>query len=203
MQVKGKQTDKQQQILDAAVRIFAEKGYAAASTSEIAKAAGVAEGTIFRHYGTKENLLLAVLVPFLMEAAPVIADELVHDVLIPPHDSLASFLRALIINRLAFLEANREIFKILVMELLHRDDLRQQFFGMFQKRVLKHLYTVIEVYRERGEVADIPAEAIVELAGTYLFGYFFSRFALLPGQPLNHEAEADRMVGFILRGIGG
>lgn len=47
-------TPKQAKILQAAVEIFAEKGYAATSTSEIAKRAGVAEGTIFRHYKTKK-----------------------------------------------------------------------------------------------------------------------------------------------------
>lgn len=48
-------TPKQAKILQAAVEIFAEKGYAATSTSEIAKRAGVAEGTIFRHYKTKKR----------------------------------------------------------------------------------------------------------------------------------------------------
>ena len=36
-----------------AVDMFGEKGYASTSTSEIAKRAGVAEGTIFRYYKTK------------------------------------------------------------------------------------------------------------------------------------------------------
>lgn len=54
-------TDKQKKILIAAIDAFSEKGYAATSTSEIAKLAGVAEGTIFRHYKTKKNLLLTLL----------------------------------------------------------------------------------------------------------------------------------------------
>ena len=43
-----KMTEKQQKILENAIKMFAEKGYEATSTSEIAKASGVAEGTIFR-----------------------------------------------------------------------------------------------------------------------------------------------------------
>ena len=54
-------TEKQKKIIVSAIQSFAEKGYSATSTSEIAKKAGVAEGTIFRHYKTKKDLLLAIV----------------------------------------------------------------------------------------------------------------------------------------------
>jgi AcrR family transcriptional regulator len=44
-------------IIEAAVAIFGEKGYAATSTREIAERAGVREITLFRHFGNKENLI--------------------------------------------------------------------------------------------------------------------------------------------------
>ena len=47
-----KRNERQMRILEA-VDMFGEKGYASTSTSEIAKRAGVAEGTIFRYYKTK------------------------------------------------------------------------------------------------------------------------------------------------------
>lgn len=62
-----KQTDKQQKIAEVAISLFAEKGYENTSTSEIAKEAGVAEGTFFRHYKTKDNLLLSKILPFMKE----------------------------------------------------------------------------------------------------------------------------------------
>src|SRR4051794_38999386 len=60
-----KMTDKQIKIIKAAVETFSEKGYAASSTSEIAQKAGVAEGTIFRHYKTKKDLLLSIVAPMM------------------------------------------------------------------------------------------------------------------------------------------
>jgi len=48
-------------ILDAAERVFADRG-ASASTEEIARAAEVGAGTLFRHFPTKEELLQAVFV---------------------------------------------------------------------------------------------------------------------------------------------
>ena len=53
-------TEKQEKILTTALQLFADKGYDATSTSKVAKAAGVSEGLIFRHFGNKEGLLNAI-----------------------------------------------------------------------------------------------------------------------------------------------
>lgn len=49
-----------QRILDAAVTVFAENGYARATTRRIAEAAGVNEVTLFRHFESKKNLFMAL-----------------------------------------------------------------------------------------------------------------------------------------------
>lgn len=54
-------TNKQEKILLAALELFAKEGYNATSTSKVAKAAGVSEGLIFRHFQNKEGLLKALL----------------------------------------------------------------------------------------------------------------------------------------------
>lgn len=48
-------------ILAAALRMFAEKGFAATSTAALAREAGVAEGTIFRHFEGKEAIFSEIL----------------------------------------------------------------------------------------------------------------------------------------------
>jgi len=48
------------QILEAAARVFAQKGYHAATTKEIASEAGVSEGTIYNYFQSKEDLLLSI-----------------------------------------------------------------------------------------------------------------------------------------------
>lgn len=62
-------TDKQLNILDAALALFALEGYNATSTSKIARHADVSEGLIFRHFGSKEGLLQAVIAQGLDKAA--------------------------------------------------------------------------------------------------------------------------------------
>ena len=54
-------TEKQENILRAALQLFAAEGYHATPTSKVAKAAGVSEGLIFRHFGSKEGLLQGIL----------------------------------------------------------------------------------------------------------------------------------------------
>ena len=54
-------TEKQQQILSSAQKLFALEGVAAVSTARIAKDAGVSEALIFRHFGNKQQLVDAVV----------------------------------------------------------------------------------------------------------------------------------------------
>jgi TetR/AcrR family transcriptional regulator, fatty acid metabolism regulator protein len=53
-------TSKRERILRGAIEVFAEKGYFTAKVSEIAKAAGVADGTIYLYFDGKEDLLTTI-----------------------------------------------------------------------------------------------------------------------------------------------
>jgi TetR/AcrR family fatty acid metabolism transcriptional regulator len=55
-----KNGDKRGRIIDAAVGVFAEKGFHAARVSDVAKRAGVADGTIYLYFKNKEDLLLSL-----------------------------------------------------------------------------------------------------------------------------------------------
>ncbi|MBS1999378.1 MAG: TetR/AcrR family transcriptional regulator, partial [Cyanobacteria bacterium SZAS LIN-2] len=52
-----KSLDKRNAILDAAVEVFAERGLEASPTAEISRRAGVAEGTLFTYFKTKDDLV--------------------------------------------------------------------------------------------------------------------------------------------------
>ncbi len=52
---------RREEILDAAVRVFARASYHAAGTAEIAREAGIAEPTIYRHFSSKRELYLAAV----------------------------------------------------------------------------------------------------------------------------------------------
>ena len=64
-----KSEDKRNAILEAATRVFAERGLTAAPTSEISKQAGVAEGTLFTYFKTKDDLINALYREIKLELA--------------------------------------------------------------------------------------------------------------------------------------
>jgi TetR/AcrR family fatty acid metabolism transcriptional regulator len=55
---KKKNTDKYQRILDAAISVFAEQGFFQSTIAQIAKAAGVADGTIYLYFKNKDDILV-------------------------------------------------------------------------------------------------------------------------------------------------
>ena len=54
--------DKRKDLLSAALRLFAENGFHGTPTSKIAKEAGVANGTLFHYYKTKEDLIVSLYI---------------------------------------------------------------------------------------------------------------------------------------------
>src|SRR5204862_6080317 len=50
--------DKRGRIMDAAIKVFAERGFHTATVAEIARSAGVADGTIYLYFKGKDDLLL-------------------------------------------------------------------------------------------------------------------------------------------------
>ncbi|QIS06129.1 TetR family transcriptional regulator [Nocardia brasiliensis] len=57
----GKGIERREQILDAALRTIAERGYLATSVAELADAAGLSQGGLLHYFGSKEELFVAVL----------------------------------------------------------------------------------------------------------------------------------------------
>jgi AcrR family transcriptional regulator len=64
-----KSEDKRNAILEAATRLFAERGLAAAPTSEISRLADVAEGTLFTYFKTKDDLINSLYREIKLELA--------------------------------------------------------------------------------------------------------------------------------------
>jgi AcrR family transcriptional regulator len=198
-----KMTPKQISILQAAIEVFSEKGYAAAATSEIAQKAGVAEGTIFRYYKTKKDLLLSILGPAMSRMlAPFIMRNF-NVVLDLPYDSFEEFLRAFIINRLEFARKNCKILKILIQEIPFQPTLRAQFMENILNKVLERVIEIVEHFKAKGEVIELPTPAILRFTISSIVGYLLNRLLLQPEKEWNDEEQINLTIHFIMHGIGG
>jgi AcrR family transcriptional regulator len=195
-------TDKQKKIILAAIDSFSEKGYAATSTSEIAKKAGVAEGTIFRHYKTKKDLLVSIVSPMM---AKLIGPFIVNDfnkVLDQQYDRVEDFLRATIENRRDVLIKLLPVLKILLQEIPFQPELREQFIDLIAKKIFDRVSSIIEGYQEKGQLIEMPPISLARLAITSVLGFLFTRYILFPNFDWDDELETERTVQFIMHGLG-
>ncbi|MCL6459726.1 MAG: TetR/AcrR family transcriptional regulator [Gorillibacterium sp.] len=196
-----KRTEKQDRILQSAVDVFAEKGYAAASTSEIAERAGVAEGTIFRHYKTKKELLHSIMVPVMLKfIAPASIDDFVK-VLETKYESYEDFLRAIITNRLTFARNYLPVIKILLQEIPFQNELRGQFINIAKDKVMGKMVAIIEYYQQRGDIRPLPPLTIIRLTVSVFLGYVFSRLILVPDNSWDDQQEIEQSIAFIMKGL--
>ncbi len=194
-------TDKQVRIIQAAVEIFSQKGYAASSTSEIARKAGVAEGTIFRHYKTKKDLLLSIVTPMM---AKFIAPFLVREfgkVLDDDYACYEDFLRMMMINRTRFIKKNLPVLRILLQEIPFHPELKQQFKPYFIEQILKKIEKIVVRFQQKGDIIRIPPRSVIRMTATSIIGFLFIRYLLAPEAEWDDEQETEHTIQFIMRGL--
>lgn len=197
-----KVTDKQTRILEAAIEMFAEKGYSYTSTSEIAKKAGVAEGTIFCHYKTKKELLLAIVTPTLTKiVAPIIEKNFVKDVFEKKHDSYEDFLRVLITNRYKFVKSRVPILRIFLQEVAFHDDINAEIKKLFTNRVYQQFTRIVVHFQSKGQLKSIPADTIIRLTITSIIGLLVTRFLILPEHNWDDVNDIENTIQFIISGL--
>lgn len=101
----------EKKILDAALKIFAERGYDGAKTKLIAKESGFTEMTLFRKFGSKENLFHTVL---MVNYDRITAD--IVQIFSQPLDESQDLLKFLIEAIIEMEDKNFEYVKILITE---------------------------------------------------------------------------------------
>lgn len=71
--------DKQKEILKTAMKLFVENGFHGTPTSKIAKEAGVANGTLFHYYPTKDDLIISLYISIKLQMAAYIESQISPD----------------------------------------------------------------------------------------------------------------------------
>lgn len=190
-----------ERILRAAIDVIAERGFRGAATSEIARRAGVAEGTIFRHFKTKDLLLRHIVEPFVQRVLAPIALRDTHRLLGADYPSFGEFLRAVARNRLELARDHLPVLRIVVQELPLNPELRALMIRHVGAQLIPELLKVIRRHQERGELVLDPPESILRVVLSTFAGYFVTRFFLLPDRAWDDDAEVERMVRALTRGF--
>src|SRR5437763_2622239 len=150
------------QILDAATRVFAEKGFHRATIKDIARVAGIADGTIYTYFASKTDVLLAILnrLNETTEREQHFAQGSEQDV--------RSFFLSYLQQRMALLWPNAEVFRAVLPEILVNAELRD----LYYQQVLAPTFAVgehfFQVHSEQGEVKIDMRLTVRALASTIL-----------------------------------
>lgn len=89
-------SDKQKAVLQASLTLFSEKGFENTSTHDIAAMADVAEGTVYKQFKTKQELLQVVVDSIIDEVIPKVANEFIDEITKPEGPHFQEFLQNLI-----------------------------------------------------------------------------------------------------------
>lgn len=198
-----KVTPKQAKIIEAAIEIFSEKGYAATSTSEIAKKAGVAEGTIFRHYKTKKELLISIVLPVISKfAVPFLTDKFVNEVFQEKSsEDMDELLNKLVKNRFEFVKENIALIKIVLQEIAYHEEIQERFKKQFVEKVYPNFKKTVEHIQTKDQLVDFPVETILRLTISTILGFLITRFIIMPDYSWDDDKEIEYTIQFIRNGL--
>lgn len=192
-------TEKQKAVLRASLQLFAKKGFADTSTREIAELAGVAEGTVYKQFKTKDGILAAIITPFIQQVVPKAAKEFLVSIEQSASLNLEQFLRTIIINRLTFVSDNLPQLRIFIQQALTKPELLQQFGKMLTSLIAGPLGKQLQKYQKTGELVNLSLTRIVQYIITTILGYGLA--AILADQPLEIKKASDEAVVFLLHGL--
>ncbi|MBI1847132.1 MAG: TetR/AcrR family transcriptional regulator [Candidatus Rokubacteria bacterium] len=152
---------KPQQILDAAIRVFARHGYYNSRVSDIAREAGIAAGTIYLYFKTKDEILVTLFREKMAEWVAHARREVAGE-----QDAVAK-LRRLITLHFSTLEQNPDLAEVVQVELRQG----QKFFrGASAHEVSAYfelIHSVLEEGMASGQIRhDVPARVATKM----LFG---------------------------------
>jgi len=152
-----------QRIIEAAARVFAEKGYARATTRALAAAAGVNEVTLFRHFGNKQGLFAAVTEQY---AGPAVTTALKAQLTGDYHRDLltvGSQLMQVLLER-------REVLRMMLCEASHFPEV-QAVMVQNPRQIRRMLARYLQQQIERGQVRSLHPEATAQAFAGMLFSY--------------------------------
>ena len=169
-------------IINAAVILFAENGYAATATSAIARKAGVAEGLIFHHFKNKVGILINIFTE--LSERYILEIETIMKKAETGLDALLTILRF----HFEFAESKSTTFKILLRdfpsEFTSPESEAGKIIAEHMDTSLSQIKNCIERGREDGSIRDVPVEETAYIIRGMLNG--LSRFKIImPGTRIN------------------
>lgn len=153
---KGKRgTDKRERILRAAIEVFARNGFYATRVSEIAKAAGVADGTIYLYFKNKDDVLVSIFEDRITKLLAFLRAELAKA------SSVEERVRVVVELQLGLLEEQRDLAEVVTVNLRQSSRLLKEYAAPLFSEYLELIASVIADGQREGVLRDDVSPRVV------------------------------------------
>lgn len=183
-------------ILKAALKLFARQGYDGTTTRDLAEKAGVAEGTLFRHFANKKAILIEVATQGWIEILTDLLTELSE---MGSYKAVAQVMRRRMMN----LHQNADLFKVCFMEAQFHPDLRDR----IEEEVVEKMMGVAEAFFETAMDQGIYRRMSPKMVARVFLGMFtiagFSQDTIMTpnSSPTEMKDMAEGIADIFLNGV--
>lgn len=187
--------DKRQRIIDAAVKIFAGKGFYNAKVSEIAKEAGVANGTIYLYFANKDDILISLFEQEMKRIIGRMKAEIERE-----RDPLRKIERFAALH-LGLIEERKELAEVLQVELRQSSKFMKEYRN---RKFAEYVNLISAIIREGQKAGVVRPDIMPGIAKRAFFGALdeMSRFWVLSRRKKYSTSTAARQIAeFFVHGI--
>jgi AcrR family transcriptional regulator len=193
--------DRTGELLEAALRVFAENGYRNTRLDEVAEAAGVTKGTIYHYFDTKEELLLSVVEHYQALAFGRVEDAL-RDGRLPASTRIRLVVRKIFSHRD---EVGRHLLALMIRGVAHEvPRVHERWLRDGPARLWTLIGGLVEEGKERGEFrpdADGDVGARVLVSGLMLQLMWQQHAEAVPALAVDEDRLIDSTVELFLAGL--
>ncbi len=184
---------RQDEILDAAVKVFAERGYPNTDLQVVADVLGISKGTVYRYFPSKEELFLAAVDRGMRQLTEQAAAGLRADA--DPLEQLAASLR----GYLAFFEANPEYVELIIQERAAFRDRKVPTYFVHRDKNIGPWHDLLRSLIASGRVRGVPIERLTDVMCDVGYGTIFTNY--FTGRRRSLEEQAQDILDIVFNGI--
>jgi AcrR family transcriptional regulator len=184
---------RQEQILDAATKLFAEHGYADTDTQLLAEKLQVGKGTLYRYFHSKRELFLAAVDRGMRRLCEHI-DSSIAEIDDPP-ERIAQVVRLY----LGFFAEHPEQAELLIQERAQFKDRKKPTYFEYREANRERLRSLYRSYIAEGQIRDMPVDRILDVLGDLLYGTMFTNY--FSGRQTSLDAQAQDILDVVFHGI--
>jgi AcrR family transcriptional regulator len=184
---------REEQILEAAVQLFAEHGFDGTDTQLLAEKLQVGKGTIYRYFPSKRELFLAAadrVMRLMRQSIDARVDGIEE-----PFERLGVAIHAF----LDFFAEHPEFVELLIQERAQFKDRKKPTYFVHRETNIKRWQALYRSLIEVGRIRDMPVERITDVIGNLLYGTIFTNY--FTGERQSVQKQTRDILDVVLHGI--